>query len=179
MRVKKQWLNDGVEIDTSLLFFANAFESLILEAISNNDRDLADKLVRIAFRCKPQDIDVPIEIVPEAERVFGKELADEWFHLYYQPLIKHLEEFPHDALIGNNTAWLAALCNRHLEHAKLLASKVAVSNPDATYLDTLAEIEYRLGNVERAIELSEKCLQMEPKNKQHRIQLKRFRAGNP
>jgi len=178
MRVKKQWLNDGVDIDTSLLFFANAFESLILEAISKNDRDLADKLVRIAFRCKPQDIDVPIVIVPAAERVFGKELADEWFHLYYQPLIKHLEEFPHDALIGNNTAWLAALCDRHLEHAKLLASKVAVSNPDATYLDTLAEIEYRLGNVERAIELSEKCLQMEPKNKQHRKQLKRFRAGS-
>ena len=61
----------------------------------------------------------------------------------------------------------------------MLASKVTASNPEATYLDTLAEIEYRLGNVERAIELSEKCLRMEPKNKQHRKQLKRFRAGNP
>ena len=141
---------------------------MILEAISKNDRDLADKLVRVAFRCKPQDIDVPIAIVPVAERVFGKEVADEWFHLYYQPLLKHLEEFPNDALIGNNTAWLSALCDRQLEHAKMLASKVAVSHPDATYLDTLAEIEYRLGNVERAIELSEKCFQMEPKNKQHR-----------
>ncbi|MCY2982927.1 MAG: hypothetical protein NTY15_04735 [Planctomycetota bacterium] len=179
LRVKHQWSNERIDVDDLLQSFGNAFQSLILEAISNNDRELADKLVRVAFRCKPQDIDVPIVIVPAAERVFGKELADEWFHLFYHPLLKHLEEFPNDSLIGNNTAWLAALCNRNLEQAKMLANKVTASYPEATYLDTLAEIEYRLGNVERAIELSEKCLRMEPKNKQHRKQLKRFRAGNP
>ena len=99
--------------------------------------------------------------------------------LYYRPLLRHLDEFPNDSLIGNNTAWLAASCNRHLEKAKSIASQVVVSHPDATYLDTLAEIEYRLGNVESATALSTRCLQMEPKNKQHRKQLKRFRAGNP
>ena len=179
LRVKHQWLNDSDDVDDLLQDFGNAFQSLILEAISNNDRELANRLVRVTLRCKPQDIDVPIVIVPAAERVFGKELADEWFHLFYQPLLKHLEEFPNDALIGNNTAWMAALCNRNLDQAKMLASKVTASHPEATYLDTLAEIEYRLGNVDRAIELSEKCLRMEPKNKQHRKQLKRFRAGNP
>lgn len=179
LRVKQQWPDERNDVDDLLHEFGNVFQSLILEAISNNDRELADKLVRVAFRCKPQDIDLPIVIVPAAERVFGKELADEWFYLFYQPLLKHLEEFPNDALIGNNTAWLAALCDRNLEQAKMLASKVTASNPEATYLDTLAEIEYRLGNVERAIELSEKCFRMEPKNKQHRKQLKRFRAGNP
>ncbi len=179
LRVKQQWPDERADAADLLQDFGNAFQSLILEAISNNDRELADKLLRVAFRCQPQDIDLPIVIIPVAERIFGKELADEWFHLFYQPLLKHLEEFPNDALIGNNTAWLAALCNRNLEQAKMLASKVTASYPEATYLDTLAEIEYRLGNVERAIELSEKCLRMEPKNKQHRKQLKRFRAGNP
>ncbi len=177
--MKNDWPDDVKEIRQLLFNFGGAIQSLILEAIANRDRELADKLFRVAFRCKPLDIDMPIVVVPVAEGVFGKELADEWFDLFYQPLLKHLDEFPDDSLIGNNTAWMAALCNRHLEKARGLASKVTVSNPDPTYLDTLAEIEYRLGNVARAIELSERCLQIEPKDKQHREQLKRFRAGKP
>lgn len=179
IRMKNDWPNEGKEIGRLLSNFGDTIQSLILEAISNRDRELADKLFRVAFRCKPLDIDMPILVVPVAEGIFGKELADQWFDLFYQPLLKHLDEFPNDSLIGNNTAWMAALCNRHLEKARDLASKVTVSNPDPTYLDTLAEIEYRLGNVARAIELSERCLQIEPKDKQHREQLKRFRAGKP
>ena len=177
LRMKTEWTNDNDDFQRSLSLFGNVFQSLILEAIAGHDHEMADKLFRVAFRCKPQDIELPIVVVPVAETVFGKELADEWFDLYYQPLLKHLDEFPNDTLIANNTAWMSALCNRHLEKAQDLASKVTVSNPDPTYLDTLAEIEYRLGNVARAIELSERCLQIEPKDKQHREQLKRFRAG--
>jgi hypothetical protein len=94
-------------------------------------------------------------------------------------MLNHLKEFPNDPLIGNNTAWFAAKCNRNLETAWSLASKVVASDPTSTYLDTLAEIEYRLGRVERAIELSELCRGLEPKDKQHREQLKRFREGRP
>ncbi len=168
--------------ENSRLFFSlygDAFQPSILEAISEGDRELADTLYRVAFRCKPEDIDMPIAVIPHAEKAFGKELADEWFDLFYQPMLKHLEEFSDDTLIGNNTAWLAALCNRNLEKAQYLASKVAVSNPDPTYLDTLAEVEYRMGHVERAIEISERCLLLKPKDKQHREQLKRFRTGKP
>ena len=179
LRMKFQWSDETKDIRPLLSLFGSAFQSLILEAIADGDRELADNLFRVAFRCKPHDIDMPIVIVPVAERVFGKELADKWFDLFYQPMLKHLDEFPDDTLIGNNTAWFAASCNRHLEKAQSLASKVAVSNEDPTYLDTLAEVEYRLGNVARAIELSERCLQIEPKDKQHREQLKRFRAGKP
>ncbi len=179
IRMKFQWSDETKDIRPLLSLFGSAFQSLILEAIADGDRELADNLFRVAFRCKPHDIDMPIVIVPVAERVFGKELADQWFDLFYQPMLKHLDEFPDDTLIGNNTAWFAASCNRHLEKAQSLASKVAVSNEDPTYLDTLAEVEYRLGNVGRAIELSERCLQIEPRDKQHREQLKRFRAGKP
>ena len=179
IRMKFQWSDEAKDIRPLLSLFGSAFQSLILEAIADGDRELADKLFRVAFRCKPHDIDMPIVIVPVAESVFGKELADQWFDLFYQPMLKHLDEFPDDTLIGNNTAWFAASCNRHLVKAQSLASKVAVSNSDPTYLDTLAEVEYRLGNVAKAIELSKRCLQIEPKDKQHREQLKRFRAGKP
>ncbi len=177
--IKFLWEDQKRDVRPMLSLFGDAFQSLILEAISDGNRELADKLYRIAFRCKPQDIDMPIVVVPIAEQVFGKEFADEWFDLFYQPMLKHLDMFPADTLIGNNTAWLAALCDRNLEKAQFLASRVTASHPDPTYLDTLAEVEYRLGHVERAIELSELCLQLKPKDKQHREQLKRFRAGKP
>ena len=177
--IKRDWPDPRRDVGRALSVYGSVFQSLILDAIADENRELADKLFRVAYQCKPYDIDMPIVVVPIAERVFGKAFADRWFDRYYEPMLKHLEEFPDDTLIGNNTAWLAALCNRHLEKAQSLASKVSVSHPDPTYLDTLAEIEYRLGNVDRAIELSERCLQIEPKDKQHREQLKRFRAGKP
>lgn len=177
--IKKEWRSPTRDVGRSLSVFGSVFQSLILDAIADENRDLADTLFEVAYQCKPYDIDVPIVVVPIAERVFGKDFADRWFDRFYKPMLNHLAEFPDDTLIGNNTAWLAAKCDRHLEKAQSLASKVTVSHPEPTYLDTLAEVEYRLGNVNRAIELSERCLQAEPKNKQHREQLKRFRAGKP
>ncbi len=46
--------------------------------------------------------------------------------------------------------------------------------PDPTYLDTLADLEFRVGNVEKAIEISQKCRELEPRDDQHRKQLRRF-----
>lgn len=178
-RAKFYWPNDRNDFVRLQISYTRAFRAFILEAIANNNRELADTLYRTVHRCTPQEIDMPIIVIPFAEKAFGKEFADSWFDLYYQPMLNHLKEFPNDPLIGNNTAWFAAKCNRNLETAWSLASKVVASDPTSTYLDTLAEIEYRLGRVERAIELSELCRGLEPKDKQHREQLKRFREGRP
>ncbi|MEQ1824630.1 MAG: hypothetical protein ABL921_01745 [Pirellula sp.] len=176
-RIKHYWPNEKFDLAKRQYFFLHGFTSYALDAIVKKDRNVAEEIFRMVHRCAPQDIDFPIAVVPAAERAFGKELADDWFDLYYQPMLAHSREYPHDTLIGNNTAWLAACCGRELETAKQLASRVVASDPIPTYLDTLAEIEYRLGNIERSIELSEKCRQSEPKEKHHRQQLKRFRAG--
>jgi hypothetical protein len=178
-RVKHLWANDKFEFGRLQVLFTHGFQSFVLAAIADQNRELADTLYRVVHRCSPQDIDFPIAVIPFAEKAFGREFADRWFDLYFQPMLRHATDFPHDTLIGNNTAWLAASCNRELETAKKLASRVVASEPSPTYLDTLAEVEYRLGNVENAIELSEKCRLLEPKEKQHRRQVKRFRAGNP
>lgn len=178
-RVKFYWPNERNDFVRLQISYTRAFRSFILEAIANNNRVLADTLYRTVHRCTPQEIDMPIVVIPFAEKAFGKDFADRWFNLYYEPMLDHLKEFPNDLLIGNNTAWFAAKCNRNLETAWSLASKVVASDPTSTYLDTLAEIEYRLGRVERAIELSELCRGLEPRDKQHREQLKRFREGRP
>jgi tetratricopeptide (TPR) repeat protein len=176
---KVTWPNTDIEFKRINAFFANSLESLILAAIAEKNEKLTDDLIRVAHRCSPLDIDLPISVVPVAERVFGKEVSDKWFELFYVPMRKHLIEFPEDTLIGNNAAWLAASCNRHLEEAQKMSSKVVENMPTATYLDTLAEVEYRLGNVTKAIELSERCRQIEPLDKHHQEQLNRFLARKP
>jgi hypothetical protein len=44
-------------------------------------------------------------------------------------------------------------------------------------LDTLAEVEFVRGNIERAIELSERCRSMQPRDVHHPRQLVRFREA--
>ncbi|MEZ6106949.1 MAG: hypothetical protein R3B96_12730 [Pirellulaceae bacterium] len=44
------------------------------------------------------------------------------------------------------------------------------------YLDTLAEVEFRLGNVERAVELAAKAVSFNPRYAHYRRQLERFRS---
>lgn len=178
-RIKYIWPSGRADFLRLQFVFMQCMDSLIVEAIEKKDVDLADSLVRVAHRCVPTDIEFPILFVPKADQYLGSEVADRWFNLFYEPMLRHLEEFPDDHLVGNNTAWLAASCNRNLEKAKQLSEKVTATEPTSTYLDTLAEVEYRLGNVERAIELSERCRVLEPKSQHHRDQLKRFYERKP
>jgi hypothetical protein len=178
-RIKNAWSNEKFALAARQFFFLHPFTSFTLEAIEKGDRDTASALVEMVHRCAPQDIDFPIAVIPVAEKAFGKEVADSWFELYFRPMLSHAERYPSDNLIGNNTAWLAASCGRELETALKLATRVVASDPNPTYLDTLAEIQYRLGQVDKAIELSEQCHRREPKEIHHREQLKRFRAGEP
>lgn len=178
-RIKYIWPSGRADFLRLQFIFMQCMDSLIVEAIEKKDVDLADSLIRVAHRCVPTDIEFPILFVPKANKYLGSEIADRWFNLFYEPMLRHLEEFPDDHLVGNNTAWLAASCNRNLEKAKQLSEKVTATEPTSTYLDTLAEVEYRLGNVDRAIELSERCRVLEPKSQHHREQLKRFHERRP
>lgn len=178
-RIKYIWPSGRADFLRLQFIFMQCMDSLIVEAIENKNVELADSLIRVAHRCVPTDIEFPILFVPKADKYLGSEIADRWFNLFYEPMLRHLEEFPDDHLVGNNTAWLAASCNRNLEKAKQLSEKVTATEPTSTYLDTLAEVEYRLGNVDRAIELSERCRILEPKSQHHRDQLKRFHERHP
>ncbi len=178
-RIKYIWPSGRADFLRLQFIFMQCMDSLIVEAIENKDVNLADSLIRVVHRCVPTDIEFPILFVPKADKYLGPEVADRWFNLFYEPMLRHLEEYPDDHLVGNNTAWLAASCNRNLEKAKQLSEKVTASEPTSTYLDTLAEVEYRLGNVDRAIELSERCRILEPKSQHHRDQLKRFHERQP
>ncbi len=145
------------------------------QAILDGDFDRADLAVRACHAVNPDQIDTPIELIQTAANVFGTEKTNRWVELYASPLEDHLTRWPDDTLVGNNLAWLYANVEYRLDRALELSRHVAEILPeDSVYLDTLAEVEFRLGNVDNAIEISSKCRQLTPLEKHHRNQLQRF-----
>ncbi|XZE20028.1 tetratricopeptide repeat protein [Pirellulaceae bacterium SH449] len=145
-----------------------------LDAVQRKDSAAVGYWLEIAARVEPSQIQYPIDVIPHADKHFDKETVDAWFDLFWSGMQAQLADFPDDAMTLNNTAWMASQCNRRLDEAVVLSRRAVELRPDPTYIDTLADLEFQLGNVERAIELSQKCRELEPREEQHKKQLKRF-----
>lgn len=144
----------------------------------------ADRWVEKSFQLVPENIDVPMAVVRFAEEAKDQAMADRWFDLFYQFHHQHLTRWPQDTVFLNNLAWMCAKLDRHLDEAHQLARKACEIHPnDPTYLDTLAEVEFRLGNPQQAAQYSAQCLRLNSKNAHHREQYQRFsqaaRSSNP
>ncbi len=148
------------------------FQALIgpfaLDAVYRKDADGVTKWLEAAARLEPGHIQIPIDIIPEADKNFDKAAVDKWFDLFWNKMNQQIAEFPNDAMTLNNVAWMASQCNRRLDEALIFSRRAVELRPDPTYMDTLADLEFRVGNVEKAIELSQKCREMEPRDEQHR-----------
>jgi predicted Zn-dependent protease len=65
-----------------------------------------------------------------------------------------------------------------LEQAERNAERAIGAKPENyAYLDTAAEVKFRLGKVEEAIALEERALALKPGDEFIEGQLRRFRAG--
>ena len=143
-------------------------------AILEGDFAAADQAIRACHAISP-DIETPIELLPLAEKAFGASSIDAWLELYANPLEEHLQRWPDDTLVGNNLAWFYANIERRLDRGLELSQHVAELLPeDSVYLDTLAEVEFRLGHLDKAVEISSRCRQLTPLETHHRTQLHRF-----
>lgn len=147
------------------------------QAVQRGDLNTADQLVQVAQRMNPEQINTIIDAAELVREKLGTVPLEKWFRLYYDPMMEHLQRYPNDTLIANNAAWLAAKCGFELETAHRLANHVVEASPTDTYMDTLAEVEFMRGNAARAIEISEKCRAMKPRDPHHRKQIERFRKS--
>ncbi|MEK6237555.1 MAG: hypothetical protein N2C14_22850, partial [Planctomycetales bacterium] len=132
-------------------------------SLKKGDVENAMKFARQSASYLPEDSKLPLEIVPELDRLGQTKEADELFELTYQALDGVIQKHPNAATRRNNAAWLAAQCNRRLPDALRHAeSAVSLRPGHAGNLDTLAEVHFRLGNREKAVETIQRSLAIEP-----------------
>ena len=118
------------------------------------------------------------EFVPRLDKLGRTDFADELFDSAYANIEQTCRLFPDSALHHNNLAWTAAKCRRRLEEAMVHAQQALALAPDsAQYVDTLGEVYFQQGHVDKAIECARRCVELEPNTKFYQQQLERFQAA--
>jgi tetratricopeptide (TPR) repeat protein len=83
-----------------------------------------------------------------------------------------------DADLLNNLAWFCATADLFLNEALQAAERAVALEPDAAYmLDTLAEVQFRLGMIDEAIITGERAMELDPESTYYKEQLDRFKAA--
>ncbi|MBD3236172.1 MAG: DUF1028 domain-containing protein [Candidatus Eisenbacteria bacterium] len=95
-----------------------------------------------------------------------------------QVLVRMLAQERGDAQMLNSLAWFTATHDIYLLEALIAAQRaVALAPEDSNILDTLAEVHFRRGEIERAIETAQRALELSPEDVYLRGQLSRFQEA--
>ena len=95
-----------------------------------------------------------------------------------EALRRALQRGENDASTLNGLAWVTATNGVFLDEALQAAERAVALEPKNTgILDTLAEVHYRRGNADKAIEVITRALEIAPEEKYLKEQLARFRSG--
>ena len=93
-------------------------------------------------------------------------------------LLKSIKQNPDLAEPYNELAWQYAQENRHLDKALSLIDKGLAREPqNGAFLDTKAEVLYKMANVKEAIRIETGLVERYPKVQLYRDQLKKFKSG--
>lgn len=158
-----------------LVFHETFHQANAWEAIEAGDWARVEAELSSAVRTRCGNVDNVLEFVDALEAAGQGGIVDRVFALNRDQLVAQVEKFPNSALHLNNLAWLCARANRDLELGRQSAIRATELMPfEHNYLDTLAEVEFRLGNVDRAIELAKQAVAMNPQYAHYREQLIRF-----
>lgn len=140
--------------------------------------DAAVEEARRAHAAWPGNIELALTLVPLLDEAGRKREAETVFELVDATAVARVAAFPESPGPRNDLAWLRAKCDRKLDEALADSDRAVAAEPESSaYVDTLAEVHFRRGNVERAIELAERCLELDPDGEHYRQQLDRFRAA--
>ncbi|MFA5259952.1 MAG: CPBP family glutamic-type intramembrane protease [Candidatus Omnitrophota bacterium] len=94
-------------------------------------------------------------------------------------LQKSMEQFPGLAGPYNDLAWIYAEQNIHLDRALELADRALALDPDNyAFLDTKAEVLYKLGRVDEAVAIAETLVREYSANAYSQQQLDKFKSGS-
>ena len=170
--------NAYIDIRSYPIMASRIARTRALGLLDNNRVEEAIHDMWVAHEATPGDVRIPLEIAPRLEKNGKTEVAQEIFEKVYQVNQKLLDDFPNSAYYHNEIAWLCARLGRRMDDAFVHAKKAVELQPDyPNSIDTLAEVYYRQGNREKAIELVKRCIELDPNTKHFHEQLVRFEAG--
>ncbi len=90
-------------------------------------------------------------------------------------LLKSIEQYPQFTNAYNDLAWLYSEQNIKLDHALELIDKALILEPENdAFLDTKAEVLFKMGRVNQAIAIEQCLIQKYPSDSYFRQQLKKF-----
>lgn len=95
-------------------------------------------------------------------------------------LLKTIEQHPRLAGAYNDLAWIYAEENIHLEKAlSLIDQALALEPKNYSFLDTKAEVLFKMGRFDEAVVIAENLVDNYPANAYSRQQLKKFQEKRP
>jgi uncharacterized Ntn-hydrolase superfamily protein len=146
-----------------------------------DDKDPIRELIRVYRILEGQRLaEAHLRYAEAYEKAGRKDLAAMERDRVGQALGRALGRTDNDASTLNGLAWVCATNGVHLEEALAAAQRAADLEPkSAEILDTLAEVHYRLGQKEKAIEVETRALALSPDDEYLKGQLARFRSGRP
>ncbi len=90
-------------------------------------------------------------------------------------MLKSIEQYPQFPSAYNDLAWLYSEQNMKLDYALEIIDKALILEPENyAFLDTKAEVLFKMGRVNQAIAIEEAMIKKYPNNAYFRQQVKKF-----
>lgn len=148
------------------------------DADSRHDNPARQKIAQQLLESSSDDMEIFLDVLPVLQETADRTKIDAYFQRVYDRQKSYLDTKPDEPVHSNDLAWLLARSGRQLQQALVLSRQAVEAQPNnAAFLDTLAEVHFRLGQIDQAIALEEKALQILPDDPFMIQQLKRFRDG--
>ena len=165
---------------TSSLRFSAQKEKLARAIVCIAQDDMAgfQHQVAVARQLQSQDIEMVCQCYPLLQKAGKAAIAEDLFATYEADMQQQLEQWPNDATALNNLAWMYSQCDVKLDEALELSHRTMELAPrSAVFMDTLAEIQFRSGAVDEALDTMRQCVRLDPRELHYRENLVRFHAA--
>jgi tetratricopeptide (TPR) repeat protein len=129
-------------------------------------------------RILPREMRGLEQFIPALVRAEQTEVADQWFASILAAQQKIVATWPRAAEHHNVIAWTCARCQRELDAALRHALTAVELRPEnAGYADTLAEVHFARGEVEKAVAAAQRAVQLAPRDQRLAKRLQEFEAA--
>jgi tetratricopeptide (TPR) repeat protein len=173
---------EGVFFVETSAYFGVPHDMLVYRArglLAAGKVDEAMALARDLQKVTPGHSEFVSGMVPDLDKLGRTKDADELFAAAWAAYEKVLAEYPDSAWARNALAGIGANCRRKLDESLTHATVAVAAEPtSAGYRETLAEVHFRRGEREKALELMTKLSDEHPRNRFYRRQLTRYKSGD-